>query len=133
MSTSPGPYYQIGQIVRKARKAKRMTRRQLVQWICMVPTLDMTQASASFMVRELEDLGLVMNTDVLRRILHVLDIDHADVADLLAQAKADSAAAFAADMKRFARSMAKDQGREEGEVLAGLVKVVETQSGRPMT
>ena len=128
-----GPYFAIGQLVRQARKLRGVTRRQLVRWIREHPTLEVTTAGAEIMVKELEDLGLVMNTDVLKYILQVVGIAQADVADLLAQAKAASAAEFAEDMKRAAKVIAKDQQRPEGEVLAAMAKLTDLYRHRPMT
>jgi hypothetical protein len=127
-----GPYQEIGRLVRQKRREKGLSRRQLVWWIMESPTLEVTVFGASLMIRELEDQGLVMNPDVLLRILHVVGIPLEEVADLLAQARAASAAAFTEDLKRSAKVLARDQGRDGHEVLAGLVKIVETQNGRPM-
>ena len=130
--TTPGPYAEIGKLVKQARKRLGMTRRKLGWWIRQQPALGVTAVGAAFMVRELEDQGEVMNIAVLYRILEVLDIDEADVADLLAQAKAASAAVFTEDLRRAAKVIAKDQGRSEGEVQTGLAKLAENMNRRPM-
>ena len=128
----PGPFIAIGRLVRQARQRKGWSRRKLIAWILMSPTIDATWVSAGFDVRELEDLGIVMNHEVLRRILDLLEIPEAEVADQMMEARAASAAAFAQDLKRLATTMAADQQRPEREVLTGLVKLVESQRGRPM-
>lgn len=110
-----------------------MTRRQLVHWIREHPTLEVTTRGAEIMVREPEDQGEVMNTDVLKHIFTVVGIAQADVADLLTQAKATSAAEFAEDLKRTAKVIARDQQRPEADVLAGEAKLADLNHHRPMT
>lgn len=127
-----GPYYAIGKLVRAARKQKGMTRRQLVRWVRERQTLEVTTRGAETMVRELEDLGMVMKEDVLLWIFQVVGIVQANVADLLAKARASSAVDFVDDMKRASKVIARDQRRPETEVLAGVTKVAGLNCYRPM-
>ncbi len=129
---TPGPYLALGKVVRQARLDQGYCRRWLVRRIVDCWRLEVTTAGATIMVRELEVDGLAMNDAVVEHIIAVLGIPTSDVADLLALARAESAAEFAAELKSFAKTMAKDQGRPEREILTGLAHLVETQQGRPL-
>lgn len=75
-SSASGPYAALGRIVRQARLDRGMSRAQLVKVIMVHQTLDVTRTGASFMVRELEDDGIVMNTDVIKRITTILGVPY---------------------------------------------------------
>jgi hypothetical protein len=126
----PGSFLALGKLVRKSRLDQGYSRRWLVRRIVERRTLEVTTHGAMFMIRELEVDGLAMNVAVVERIIDVLGIT--DSADLFAQAKAAAAAEFTAQLKGFSRRMAIDRDCPEQEVFDGLVRVVETQHGRPL-
>jgi hypothetical protein len=132
MTANKGPYAKVGKLVRKAREKKGWDRDDLIGLILCFETLDADEISAEMDICELEDDGTVLNTDVLKRILWLLDLTTPKVAKLMKEAEAAADAAFAEDLKRFAQVLAKDQNRSVEEVEAKLGHMAQVYQGRPM-